>query len=146
MSDMIKVYVASQVTHAPHWRRIRDEKLWGPNIHINSRWLDEQDLGNEDKLTPTFLAEVWERNLHDVGSADVLVCYADTGRNDSLRGALVEAGAALSWNIPIIAVGPDTDDAKSPRFGSWQFHPKVTRVKNDLGLWKLIPEVVQRKP
>lgn len=123
----MKIYVASKVTYASLWKEIREKKSWGDDNIIISRWIDETDLGKEDTLTDEFLASAWTRNMFDVGSADVLVVYASG--EDALRGALVEVGAALSWEIPVIAIGLDVGNSLSPRFGSWQFHPLVKRGK-----------------
>jgi hypothetical protein len=89
----MRVYTASKVKHAPLWVRLRDEGL-----HVIATWIDEAGEGQ----TPD-RSELAERCLREVGMADLLLLYCEP--DDLLKGALVEAGAALALGKPVLCVG-----------------------------------------
>lgn len=128
--DEVLVYIASKVHRAQAWRDVNATKGWGLNVTINARWLDEVDvhLQREHELGEDFLSAVWKRNALDVLVCDALVVYADA--TDALRGTLVEVGMALAYDTPVIACGPTVGEHHTPQWGSWQFHPLVTRIKS----------------
>ena len=112
---MIRVYTASQFHHAPFWREIC---ALSPQIHCHARWLKHAALGTPD--TAANAGEFWAQDEQDVRDADAVLVYAAPG--DRLRGALVEAGIAIAAGVPVIVVGEHDD------YGTWQYHPGVTRV------------------
>jgi hypothetical protein len=103
-----RVYGASKTRHAPMWRGLRDAG-W----NIISTWIDE--AGDGQSLWP----DLWTRCIFEAASADALILYAEEG--DVLKGAFVEAGAALSAGVPVYVVNPQP---------SWSFvhHPLVAAM------------------
>lgn len=112
---MIRVYTASKLRHAAMWR-----ELCAVTAHIqaHARWLKHSTLGTPD--TPEHAAEFWLQDEQDVRDADAVLVYADG--DDHLRGALVEAGIAIASGVPVIVIGKHAD------YGTWQYHPGVTRM------------------
>lgn len=101
------IYTASKTTHAWRWRALRDT-----GVPINSTWIDEAGVGE----TVDF-RDLWARCVGEAAGADALVLYVEPG--ETLKGALVEVGAALASGVPVYVVGnPD---------GSWVIHPLVRR-------------------
>lgn len=123
----LKVYFASHVRHAPKWLVIRDG-AWGEHIRVMSTWIEKSGLGKEETLSLNENESNWKRNIDQISLCDVLVVYAEP--EDMLRGALIEVGAALSWEIPVLAWGTDGNH-HDPRFGSWQYHPLVVRLQTE---------------
>jgi len=113
--DKYSVYGASKIAHADLWKRLRLE--W-PEIHFTARWptLHVGTVPDE----PAFASVFWEHDLADIRSADAVLVYAEP--EDKLRGALVEAGMALALRQRVVVVG------EHPDFGTWQYHPLVSRV------------------
>jgi hypothetical protein len=88
------IYIASKSQHGRRWRTLRADGL-----PIISSWIDECDSGaTADWET------LWRRSFDEVGRASCLLLYAEPG--EVLRGALLEAGAALARGIPVVYVGP----------------------------------------
>lgn len=104
------IYIASKTKHAEKWRARR---LGG--LPINSTWIDEAGVGE----TACF-ADLWTRCIREATSAKALVIYCEPG--DVLKGAFVEAGAALAAGVPVYAVGCDGF--------SFVSHPNVTRCSD----------------
>lgn len=122
--DLKSVYVASKLYHAPMWRTLRES--WKESgFNIVSRWIDEPAIVagnfNDEGIDASVFSAVWRRNMTDLARADAVVCYAHEG--DQLRGALVEIGAGLMFDLPIVLSGWRSD-VKGVH-GSWQFHPLV---------------------
>lgn len=86
----MKVYIASKVKYAKIWKKITD-------VEIVSRWIHEAGPGESN------LQELAEKCILDVGRSDLLVLYCEPG--DLLKGALIEMGAAIALNIPVIVIG-----------------------------------------
>jgi hypothetical protein len=110
---MPRVYIASCVRHAELWRAIHTT----PDIHFVSRWPFLEPFIDPD---PANSRKIWLDDMADVRGCHALIVYAVEG--DHLRGALVEAGAALALGRMVIVVG------EHPDYGSWQYHPNVTHV------------------
>lgn len=108
-----RVYVASKMQHAPMWR----ELYRSPRIHLVSRWPFLEPFIEPDPEHAKFF---WQDDLADVRSCHACIVYAEPGEH--LRGALVEAGAALALNKLVVVVG------EHPDFGTWQYHPLVGAV------------------
>lgn len=113
----MKIYVASKLRHADYWKQLAAGSL--RNFTINSRWLWLRVGRCDDDLIYAKL--FWQENIEDVSAADVVLVYAEP--DDILRGALVEAGAAIALGIPVIAVGDN------PSYGTWVGHPLVYQVE-----------------
>jgi nucleoside 2-deoxyribosyltransferase len=110
---MIRVYFSSQLKHAQKWRDICDDSM---DIICTARWV-KHALGGTPDDDPREAEMFWAQDEQDVRDADVVIVYAEP--NDRLRGALVEAGMALSLGVPVIVVGQHHD------YGTWQHHPGV---------------------
>lgn len=117
MSEIVSIYVASKMRHAPLLQQLY---LARPDAHFVNRWIWlEGNVPDSEVYARNF----WLDDVHDVLSADVLICFAKDG-DDKLRGALVEAGIALGAGKRVIVVGKHSD------YGTWQHHPSVERAYN----------------
>ncbi len=114
---MIRVYTASKLTSAPMWRDL--SKKW-PHVIFHARWLKHNEIGTPD--LKEYAGRFWLEDEQDVKCSDAVLVYAKEGEH--LRGALVEAGMAIAYTIPVIVVG------EHPDYGTWQHHPCVERVKH----------------
>lgn len=111
---MIRIYIASKMEHAERWRELYAEL---PDIHICSRWPFLEPFIEPSKENAR---KFWQTDEDDIYNCNALIVYAEEG--EKLRGALVEAGMALGIGRPVIVVGDHPD------FGTWVFHPNVSRV------------------
>lgn len=112
---MLRVYTASKLKHAAMWRDLCARTY---HVQFHARWLKHNSIGTPD--TPEHAAEFWLQDEQDVKHADVVMVFASG--DDHLRGALVEAGMAIAYGVPVIVVGTHPD------YGTWQHHPGVMRV------------------
>jgi nucleoside 2-deoxyribosyltransferase len=114
---MLKVYTASKLHKAETWMQ-----LCADNDHVffHARWLKHIRIGTPD--TEKNAKEFWLQDEQDVRDADVVLVWGDEGHH--LRGALVEAGIAIATGVPVIVIGDHPD------YGTWQYHPGVTRAPN----------------
>ncbi len=87
-----RIYIASKTIHAPKWRRLRDE-----GYNIVSTWIDEAGEGQSD------YRELSVRCIREIRQSDFLILYCEV--NEVLKGANVEAGAALAFGIEVRCVG-----------------------------------------
>ena len=109
---MIRVYTASKLKHAQMWRDL--SKQWN-RVFFHARWLKHTEIGTPD--AKEHAGRFWMEDEADVKVADAVLVYA--APEDHLRGALVEAGMAIAYTIPVIVVG------SHPDYGTWQHHPCV---------------------
>ena len=124
---MTRVYIASKCNHAHEWRRLRDR--FGANII--STWIDEAGQG-ESKSIP----DLASRCIREASSCDLLILYSQPG--EILKGALWEAGAAISHGRSVIAVGSGASD--SPVLLQ---HPLAARwhTAGYRGVWQVLDKV-----
>lgn len=87
------IYVASKTKHVKKWLAFRDA-----GYPINSTWLDEAGPGE----TKDF-ADLWMRCCLEAKAAKVLVAYRE--RNETMKGAMIEIGVALSTPKLVLVVG-----------------------------------------
>lgn len=113
---MIKVYTASLTKHAQFWLDLR--KTWPKEIIFTSSW-PQICLEQGDVMTPGRACEVWIMDLSEIQASDAVLVYAGPNGEDTLRGALVEAGMGIALGKAVIVVG------NSHSYGSWQWHPDV---------------------
>lgn len=109
-----RVYIASKLKHVRSWKMHRNTFT---DIDFTSRWLDmvdgtEQEAGTSERER---FARAWVIDIDDVRKSDFLIIYA--AKDEHLRGALVEAGAALAWGVKVIVISEHED------YGTWQNHP-----------------------
>lgn len=87
------IYIASKTVHAPRWRELRRRGL-----PIISTWIDEAGAGETSDWPG-----LWDRCIGEASAAEALIVYREDG--ETLKGAWVEVGAALSSGKPVVAVG-----------------------------------------
>jgi len=87
------IYFASKVIHAPRWQALR-----ASGVTTSSSWIDEAGEGQTADY-----AELSERCLNEIAKAERLVLFCQPG--EILKGALLEAGAALMAGTPVFLVG-----------------------------------------
>lgn len=124
----LNVYIASKFHHAERWKKLTVSG-WS-QFHFTSRWFKQYAGYIPDE--PEFCKMGWIHDIEDVKRADVVVVYGGDQANDRLRGALVEAGAALAFGRHVIVVGDNPD------FGTWQYHPLVHKVGTLEAAYKLL--------
>jgi len=106
-------YVASRASlpeRPAMWRKLRDG-----GVEITSTWIDEAGEGESACLT-----DPWRRIDYEVGKADALILYVETG-DFPLKGALIEVGMALGRGKRVLVVAPCVElEPRSMRpLGSW---------------------------
>lgn len=111
-----KIYIASKARHRVEWRRFREA---GHNII--SRWIDTPDQLIDTSRDPGLdYVKLWTHCIEDVLNCDVLILYCGPG--ETMKGALVELGAAIGHNKTILVVGYPKDIHEN---GTWISHPLV---------------------
>lgn len=113
----LRIYTASKLNQGERWRNLREDWL---EFDFVARWPTEH-LGKIPD-TADFASWFWLQDIEDVSRCDVVMLYAEKGEH--LRGALVEAGAAIALHKGVIVVG------EHPDYGTWQWHPAVRRAKD----------------
>ncbi len=113
MSAKPRFYVASKTKHSDLWRAIRDS-----GQHIISTWIDEAGEGQTANYR-----ELSERCLREISECDALILYCEPGEH--LKGALVEAGAALAFGKEVRCAGESKSLSRV-----FKTHPKWRTFKN----------------
>ena len=91
--ENMKIYVSSKLVHAPMWQKLRQ---LGHNII--STWIDEAGEGET-----TDYSDLARRCINEAAEADVIILYCEP--NETLKGALIEVGAALAAGKQVRLVG-----------------------------------------
>lgn len=117
------IYVASKAVHGHEWRALR-----ASGYPILSTWIDESDLGQTNDWT-----DLWIRCVREASQAAALVLIRRD--QETLKGALVEVGAALANGVPVLAVG--IEDL------SVRHHPGVIRCADELTAWSSALSLVE---
>jgi len=86
------IYFASKVKHAHRWIA-----KCAAGVRTISTWIDEAGDGQSD------YTELSQRCLNEIARSTAVVLYCEPG--DLLKGALIEAGAALAMGKPVHCVG-----------------------------------------
>lgn len=116
---MIKVYIASKLKYAERFKKYRED--WkASGIDLHARWFDQAIIEQTSEVPPEDFHIFWLVDEEDVKVSSALIVYGE--ENDKLRGALIEAGIAIGQGMLVIVVGD------CPDFGTWQYHPTVTRA------------------
>ena len=111
------IYCASSLHHAPLWRELARTE----NLTFCARWPWHHCDEDGNPIWPESFAPIfWQHDLEDIQKASALLCYALP--SDFMRGALVECGMALALGKNVILCG------NNKGFGTWQYHPLVSRV------------------
>lgn len=87
------IYIASKTVHGPRWRALREA-----GVPIISTWIDESEVGATSDWP-----DLWSRCIGEASSCVALVAYREEG--ETLKGGLVEVGAALASGRRVYAVG-----------------------------------------
>jgi hypothetical protein len=87
------VYIASKTMHAHRWIALRDS-----GVCTSSTWIDEAGEGETADY-----AELAQRCFSEIENSTALLLYCESG--EILKGAIVEAGAALMIGVPVLCVG-----------------------------------------
>jgi hypothetical protein len=87
------IYIASKTKHGPRWEKLRSE-----GVPVVSTWIDEYYPGATSDW-----ADLWRRCTEEAASSAALILYREAG--EELKGAWLEAGAALAHGVPVFAVG-----------------------------------------
>lgn len=115
----MKVYIASKLKYAERFRKYRED--WKKDgIDLHARWFDQAIIEQTSVVSSEDFHIFWLVDEEDVKTSQALIIYGE--RDDKLRGALIEAGIAISQGILVIVIG-DCED-----FGTWQHHPIVVRA------------------
>ena len=122
-----RIYVASKMKHAEMWRRLYET----PRIHIVSRWPFLEPFISPGAENAKFF---WQDDIADLRACHACLVYAEPGEH--LRGALVEAGAALAMGKLVVVVGDHPD------YGTWQYHPNVAVASSIADAFDLIRQRV----
>lgn len=91
----MRIYIASKSVHGPRWVSYRTA-----GIPIASSWIDQSGVGETSDWS-----HLWRVCLAEASTADALVVYRENG--ETLKGAYLEAGAALAASVPTWYVGED---------------------------------------
>ncbi len=89
----VSFYAASKTVHAPLWRAMR-----AAGVNIIATWIDEAEEGQSGSY-----ADLAARCLDEAARADATLLYCEEG--ELLKGALLEAGAALAAGKEVRCVG-----------------------------------------
>lgn len=105
----MSLYIASKSKHGPRWRALR-----ASGVAINSTWIDESGEGETSDWEG-----LWRRCIAEATGATAVILYCEPG--EILKGAYVEVGAALAFDVPVFVVGEPA--------GSFWRHRLVTRCE-----------------
>lgn len=115
----MRIYTASVLAHYSMWIGLRSNPDW-KKFTWSASW---PEAYAKDKVeTREKAVKFWAQDIKEVLSSNAVLIYAE--RDDILRGAICEAGAALGQGIDVLIIG----DCSS--LSTWQYHPLVTKVPN----------------
>lgn len=106
-----RIYIAGKIHNTPAIIQLYKQN---PHVYFSATW---PFLIGTIPETSEHARNFWRRDLEEVMSSTHLIVLPD----ESLRGALVEVGAALAWGRSVHLVG----DCSA--YGTWQYHPKVLK-------------------
>jgi hypothetical protein len=113
----LRYYSAGFIPEASLWRAFAKQTAVHDIINVAS-WIA---LPDTEPAEP-YYAGAWLLTLAEIESADALLIGTLCPPAWPLRGALVEAGAALALGKRVLLLG------KHESFGNWQHHPLCLRV------------------
>lgn len=87
------IYIASKTSHAERWKALR-----ASGHRIIATWIDEAGEGQTSNIS-----ELAQRCIREAVDADVTILFCERG--ETLKGALIEAGAALAAGREVRCVG-----------------------------------------
>jgi hypothetical protein len=95
--------------------------LRAQGVPISSTWIDQANEGETEDFSM-----LWDQIIEDIRSSSALLFYA--AHDDfPLKGAFVEVGIAMDWELPIFVVLDNvTPQGRTMRpVGSWVLHRSV---------------------
>lgn len=110
---MLRIYPSSRYTRAQMWIDL----AWKHELHIVAQWVTHCKYDNMTD-TKENAVKYWPANLRDIQTCDLVLAYAE--EEDVLGGTLIELGAALAYEKPILLVGHNES------IRCWRHHPLVT--------------------
>ena len=110
---MLRVYPASKTYYAPLFQAYN---LKQSKVFFCARWLQHHQHGTPD-TSEHAAAQFWQQDEKDVAGSDAVLVYGEP--DDVLKGALVEAGMAIAYGVPVILIG------EHPAWSTWRWHPEV---------------------
>jgi hypothetical protein len=116
-----KIYVASKMFYAQLWRGQREL-----GYNIISTWIDEAGVGQ----TKDF-GDLAVRCIREASEADVLIVFGL--KDEVLKGALAEVGAALAFGRKVLITKIGTEEAYNSSISSSTIitnHPNVRFMKS----------------
>lgn len=131
------IYTASKTIHAARWRALREQ-----GHRIVATWIDEAGAGQSASL-----ADLAVRCITEAATADMTLLYCEPG--DQLKGAMIEAGAALAAGKEVRCVGTcESIDVFHRHHPLWKSFPSVEAALADSGRVGLaaLGEIVARYP
>lgn len=87
------IYTASRTKHAHLWRALRQS-----GVRVIATWIDESEQGETVDFT-----DLAQRCIDEAARASRTIIYREHG--EQLKGALMEAGAALASGREVVACG-----------------------------------------
>ena len=121
----IKVYLASKLHHSQMVRDLIIENTHDVTWTNRWQWFESKVPDEKD-----FAQHFWENDFDDVDAADAVLVYGEG--DDTLKGAILEAGYAIGKGKPVVIVG------SSKSFGTWQYSQRVQRAETIVDALHLI--------
>jgi hypothetical protein len=109
-----KIYTASVLKYYHLWMMMRTDPDW-EFCEFTATWPSIAHLEDEAPSEALF-RDAWMKDVAEVKVSDFLLLYG-TDR-EALRGALVEAGVAIGFGIPVLTIGVGHEQ-------TWTYHPGV---------------------
>ncbi len=109
------VYGASKINEWETWVELKKSRQ---DIRFTAGWPDLSAKGVSNH--PDNCKIFWLHDFADIHQADYVLVLPP--RDGVLRGALVEVGYGIACGKHIVLTGD------CPDYGTWQFHPMVTKV------------------
>jgi hypothetical protein len=106
-SASTRVYFAARYSRRAELRSCAADVRAAGGI-VTSRWLDTDEPLEDIRAHPDLVAAAAQRDLQDVGAANVCVSFTEgaRARNGGRGGRHVELGVALALGQRLIVVGP----------------------------------------
>jgi len=125
------IYIASKTQHAPAWQAIRDKT----GLNIISTWVDKAGVSEAKQQEGFDFHDLWTCNLNEVANSDYLLVYRKPG--EILKGGMIEIGAALASNIPVVSYG--LEDFEMGTIGKSRF---INHTSSVLGMFLFVQSVM----
>ena len=117
-----KVYTASKLSHAEMWKALHDDSAWN-HVTWTARWPFMAHLESGSEYPPSYFdfQHFWNIDITDVTRSDFVLLWGEETSETPLRGALVEAGAAIASGKTVLAINLSLRH-------TWSHHRLVARL------------------